>query len=572
VAVALLSLTGCAGIPSGGTSKVVRRVLAEGPDLPETPKFRRAVPANPPDNGAPDDMVRGYLLAQTSSDGDHAIARKYLAPGVGWNAAGVTVYQSPSIGRPVVRGATATVVATFRRVGSIEPNGEFRPPLTPSSTVTFTLRRVAAGWRLAAAPAGVLLSRDDLVSTFQRVTLYHLSAARRLVPRPVFLRASDQPLASVMRALLAGPGGWLGPAVRTAIPQGTELLDAPTLVDGVATLNFSREVRRAPQETLASLVAQVVWTLTEPGLNVGSVRLLAEGEPLVVPGHGAVRESVRTDWDDYAPVPATDDLRLFFVRNGAAWALDEAGRMSRLPPTPPLSSVSVNRPGTWLAAVTRPSGGRQSLLVGTLDGSVAPHAVLSAERITAASWEPGGDVVWVATTSARSVQVSAVTVASGAVAPVAAAPGGTPLVLRLSPDGARCLLVVAGAGGGVASWVARVERSASGARRLAEQRALAPSVTSVTAAAFEGAGQVLLAGVADGVRGLYRVDADGWNRTPAIGSHGLPGSPVTAVTASTASPPERIASAAGRLWRRSPGADWAPVPGTGPAAAAAYAG
>ncbi len=233
--------------------------------------------------------------------------------------------------------------------------------------------------------------------------------------------------------------------------------------------------------------------------------------------------------------------------------------------------MSVNRPGTWLAAVTRPSGGAQSLLVGTLDGSVAPHAVLSADRITAASWEPGGDVVWVASQVGRAVRVSAITVADGTVSPVAASLDGLPVVLRLSPDGARCLLVLTGRGGSAASWIARVERAASGARRLAEQRVLAPSVTSVTAAAFEGAGQVLLAGVADRARGLYRVDVDGWNRSP-LRSNGLPGSRVDAVTASTSSPPERIASAAGRLWRRSPGADWQPVPRTESSSAAAYAG
>ena len=567
---AFLALVGCAGVPSEGPVRVVRRVPAEAPDVPEGPAFRRRLPPNPPANAQPADIVLGFLLAQPSSDGDHAIARKYLAPDVTWNpAAPVTVYTSPRIGKAVFRGDVATVPVTFERVGSITADGEFQPPDRPAASTTFRLRRTAAdGWRLSAAPAGVLLTRDDLSTAYQRVTLYFPSTGRRLVPHQVFLRQSDQPAASVVRALLAGPRGWIAPAVRSAIPEGTELLDPPTVVDGVVTLNFSREIRRAPQETLGALIAQVVWTLTEPALAVDAVRLQAEGEVLVAPGRGALREHRRPDWAEYDPLARPFDERLFFVRDAAPYALDPSGQVTRLKSVgAAVESFAVNRSGTHFAAVVRAGGGRVALLMVDLQ-SGGVRRVLNADRITAPTWEPGSDVVWVAATTGGTVQVETVPVTGAPGAVASALPNGAVTALRLSPDGARVAALV-GPAGGARLWVARVERTASGARVLADPRSVAPSVTALTAVTFDGVGQVVVAGLLGLERTLVRLDVDGFN-LGALRVQGLPSAPVTALASSAATPPDRVASVAGRMWRRTPGADWAPIAGTG--SAATYAG
>jgi len=567
----VLSLVGCGGVPSHGPVRVVRRVPAEGPDLPEGRSFRRVLPPNPPEDAEPAEIVNGFLLAQANPDSEHAIARRYLAPNVTWNAASpVTIYDAQQVGRTARQGDTATVPVTFGIVGTISPDGEFRPPARPPVPTTFRLRRdPALGWRLAAAPPGLLLDIDDVPDLYQRATLYYPNAARRLVPHLVFLRESDQPVAAVARAMLARPRGWIAPAVRTAIPEGTELLDPPTVVDGVVTLNFSREIRRAPQETIGPLIAQVVWTLTEPSLAVNAVRIQAEGDTLVAPGHGALREHRRTDWLDYDPLPRPSDDRLFFVRDSAAYALDSSGVVARLASLGSVESVAVSRSGSHLAAVTRVAGDRRALVLVSLGGAAPPRQALVADRITPPTWEPGSDVVWAATSNGGVTSVVTVPVAGPPAAVETSLPGGPVESLRLSPDGSRAAVLVTRGSAGASLWVARVLRPGEGARALDDARTVVPSVTDVTAVAFDGVGQIVLAGAYARARTLVRVDVDGYG-FQALRVQGLPASPVTALASSAATPPDRIASAGGRLWRRTPGLDWAPLAGTG--SGATYAG
>lgn len=552
-ALAVVLAAGCSGVPSGGPVHVVRRVPAE--EEPPEPQVRRIVPHPRPD-ATPAEIVRDYLATQSDRQNGHATARRYLAGEVEWRPeARAIVYAARSFGAVEEDGGRATVQVRFSPTGTISAAGEFRARTQPVP-VTFRLRLVeGVGWRLAEAPPGLLIDAGDVPTSFQRATLYWPGQAGRLAADPVLLPASDQPVAAIARALLAGPRGWLAPAVRTAIPKGTELLAPPELVDGVVTLNFSREIRTAPQETLRTLVAQVVWTLTERP-EVEAVRLQAEGKPITVPGHSA-RDHRRAESDEHAPVPPTGDRRLFYVRNFVAYALDEGGRESRLAQTRPLAAVAVNRAGTALAAVTRPSGGRQSLIVVDLTGAEPPRVVVTADRVTAPTWEPAGDVVW-AVQANGATQVAVAAPAAGGLfesVPLPASLPGPVSALRLSPDGARAALV-AGSGAAAALWVARVDRPASGGRLLGDPLRVGVSVRGVTAAAFDGAGQLLFAARATARPLLYRVDVDGF-RLEQQRDAGLPAAPVLALAVSAGTPPDRVASVGDRLWRRTPGAEWA---------------
>lgn len=558
--------TACSGMPSGGPVRVIRRVPAEDVEPLEAVEPVERIITRPGPNDTPAEIVFGYLSAQAQPADRFATARSRLAPGVDWKPeARALVFSRRAAEPPVVRDDRATVRMTFTTTGAVSAAGEWRAR-SGREVVTFRLRLIPdAGWRLEDPPSGLLLREDDVPTALQRAVLYWPDQARRLVPAQVFLPASDRPVAAVAFAMLEGPRGWLAPAVRTSIPRGTELIDAVDVVGGEVTLNFSREIRRVPQETLSTLVAQVVWTLTERP-EVETVRVLAEGEPLAVPGRAALREHRRSDWVDQAPIPPTDDRRLFFVRNGAAHALDEAGRISLMVRTPPLSSFSVNRAGTVLAGVTRPSGGRQSLILVDLAGADGTRTVLRARALTQPSWEPGGDVVWTVQTTAEGTSVVAVSARDGDTTPVAL-PRGLPSPLRslrLSPNGARAA-VVAGPGRTASLWVARVERGASGGLALAGPVRIVPALRDVTAVAFDGALHLLVASRAGARPALHRVDLDGYGLA-AQRDGGLPDGPVTALTVSAGDPADRVASSATRLWRRTPGADWAALQYRGSAA------
>jgi hypothetical protein len=572
--VAVVALAACSGVPSGGPVRVVRRVHAEGEEPVEPGGgVRRVVPLNPRAGATPDDIVRDYLIAETNPENAYAIARRYLVPSARWDpgARAVVFTGARRHAAPDVDDDRATVRVTVDPVGTISAGGEYRPRTAPL-TLTFRLRDVpGSGWRLSEVPPGLLLSVRDVSTSFERSTVYWTDQARRLVPDLVFLRKTDQPIADLVRALLFGPRGWLAPAVRSAIPRGTELLnDPPPLVDGVVRLNFSREIRNAPRESLSALVAQVVWTLTERE-EVQAVQLLAEEEPIAVPGRPGLREHRRADWADFAPVPPTVDRRLFFVRDGAANAIDDAGRLDEsVARTPPLVSLAVNRDGTWLAGVARRPGGRQSLILVDLTGREATRTVVTADRITAPTWEPGGKLAWAVQTIGEGQQIVTAPVGGGAagVVPVPASLPSPVTSLRLSPDGAR-VAVVAGAGRAPSLWLARVERPASGGRVLGDPRRVVP-LRGVTAVAFDGARQLLFA-TYDGKRpALHRVDLDGYALEAPIAA-GLPARAVSALTVSAGVPEgvpaDRVVSSGGRLYRRTPGAEWAPLRAGGGAAA-----
>lgn len=567
---AVATTAGCSGIPSSSPVRVVRRVPQGEPEPVDPLVVRVAAPPGP--NDAPETIVRGYLTAQSVPE-NYVIARRYLAPQVEWrHGAGAVIWTARRFGDVVRKGATATVPVTLDPVvGVVTAAGEFRPRTRPL-TVTFRLRQVPnAGWRLAEAPDGVLVSREDVARSFHRATLYWPDPTRRLVPDPVFLSTAEHPVTATVRALLAGPRSWLAPAVRTAIPRGTELLEPPGVVDRVVTLNFSREVRRATEETLRTLVSQVVWTLTER-TEVEAVRLLAEGEPIPVPGRPELRDHRRADWADVSPVPPTADRRLFFVAGGDVNALDEAGRLSQPLKGRDVESAAVNRAGTMLAAVTRRSGGRQQLLLVDLTGLQATRVALTADRITAPTWEPGGEAVWVVHTTAATQRVLAVPVGGGPNLTVGAPSLPSPVTaLRLSPEGARAV-VVAGPAAEAAAFLLRVQRNASGARTLTTPLRVVPSLRGVTAAAFDGATGLYLAARTSGRRLLYRVDVDGYALALQRDT-GLPAAPVTALavspvaaTATAGTLRDLVATSAGRLWRRTPRGEWAALRSRGTAA------
>ena len=66
--------------------------------------------------------------------------------------------------------------------------------------------------------------------------------------------------------------------LRTAIPEGTELIDARVLPDGTARINVTDDIFAAANDALTEAVAQIVFTATgSPGAS--QVDLLVNGEP-----------------------------------------------------------------------------------------------------------------------------------------------------------------------------------------------------------------------------------------------------------------------------------------------------
>ncbi len=66
--------------------------------------------------------------------------------------------------------------------------------------------------------------------------------------------------------------------LRSAVPSATELLSAPTVTDGVLTLDVSDAIFEATGTTLVDALAQIVFTMSELS-GVTAVRLRVAGVP-----------------------------------------------------------------------------------------------------------------------------------------------------------------------------------------------------------------------------------------------------------------------------------------------------
>jgi len=117
---ALLLLPACGlslpeGVRSAGDVKPVR----------DEPGALRVIAPGPQPGAAPEEVVRGFLRAQASPDGDHAVARQFLAPGTRWDdEQGAVVHN----GRRVVPDdddEPLTFDVRFDATARIEPTGAF---------------------------------------------------------------------------------------------------------------------------------------------------------------------------------------------------------------------------------------------------------------------------------------------------------------------------------------------------------------------------------------------------------------------------------------------------------------
>jgi Sporulation and spore germination len=132
--------------------------------------------------------------------------------------------------------------------------------------------------------------------------------------RPITRDVQPVTTATVLQSLFDGlTNGEQARGLRTAIPEGTQLLDATTLPDGTARVNLNDAIFDASGEAQVDAVAQIVFAATSvPGTT--QVDLLVNGQPRGWPrGDGSAEAGALTrymypDLDptsrpDYPPFP-----------------------------------------------------------------------------------------------------------------------------------------------------------------------------------------------------------------------------------------------------------------------------
>ena len=511
----------------------------------DEPGALRVIPPDPQPGASPEEIVRGFLVAQSSPADDHAVARKFLAPGADWDDEQGAVIYSDSRFVGDRDGDPLTYSVRFDTTARIRPTGGFvldtRPVMAP-----FTVAKMPSGeYRLTTVPDGLYLAEADRERSFSPYDVYFLARGldggptARLVPSPVFLPVTAERAPALVSALLLGPTVPLSAAVETAIPSGTSLASPVGVADGVVTIDLTEQVRALGSRQRQRMAAQLVWTLVP---TFTGVRLLVEGEPFEVPGAGEVQ--TRDDWAEFDPVDLPPTAPLYFVRDGKLRSLDRRLPVSGATAPGPLvvDDVAVSPADGTVALLSRSAQGADVVRVGPADGPFG-EPVIARPQLGSLSWGPGDQGLWLL--ELGSAPRICLVPAPGAPArpdPCDVSyerPPGAGLLsaLRISRDGARAALVF-GAGKDRRLYVGQIVPSGGRLRIAVGADPVAPGLTNVTDVAWRsGTSLAVLAAAAPGAAQIvvWTVDVNGSTRPSVVQRQGLQGEP-TGVAAAPGRP------------------------------------
>ena len=565
LAAAAALVAGCAAIPTASTVRQGDEVLSGGQDDP----FIRVLARPPVDGMTQRQIVAGFLEASASFDGDHEVARQYLAPEARgqWEPSSETVVYDASTVVYTEDPAANTVIVGAPEVARISDRGEYAASGPGAALAAgFPLRLVDDEWRIATAPAGLALTTLDVSRAFRAYSLYFLDpTGSRLVPDQVFVPVQQGGIATTLvRSVLLGPTPWLAPAVSTSVPEGTVLtVDSVPVEDRVARLDLSAQALDSSPEERRRMSAQLVWTLRQLP-EVAFIDVTVNGVDLQVPG--VANPQSRDSWAAYDPDGFPEGGPVgYAARDGVLVTLGDevepvAGPLGS--GSPSVSRVAVSPEGDRVAAWV----GGTRLVVGPIEAPV-DVAGLGGAPLTSLSWDPFG-TVWVAEQRPTGSVISAVGV-DGLARPVAAPElaGRRVSVVRLARDGCRAAIVATEVGdAGVSAsrlYVARVLRGADGTLTLDALRRVESSLVGVADAGWRDADRIVALGRdARGVEQPFVVPGDG---TAVRVAGTLPG---LASLATAPGSPLLGATADGQLWTDT-GTGWSLL---GPGRAPVYPG
>lgn len=560
IAVAAALVAGCASLPTGGPVREGNDLQLERDDSAVRPI------GQPPLPGAdPEEIVRGFVRAGADFDGNHRVARLYLAPAIRerWRpGVGADLYNRAEGDVSLTVGDDGRVALDASSEARISRDGQYIP-VAPGTRLkrTFNVAKVAGEWRITALEDGLVLARSAVPQIYRQLNIYFVAPSRKvLVPDPVLLPALPGLSTSVVNRLLRGPTSLLRGAVVSGFPARTSLAVASVPIrDGVATVRLETPAGKADQTARELMSAQLVWTLKQlPDFR--SLRVTIDGEPIGV--SGAAEPQLRDDWGKYDPATITGDASVYVVHEGRVGQLLDRkfvrvagpagdGRLAS-------RSVAVSADLTRLAVV---SADGRALLVGPLRRPAAPTPRLRGTDLSPPSWDAVGNV-WVADRATGRLWF--VPPGGAEPTPVAAEDlAAAPIMgARVARDGTRVALVV-GRAAGSRMYIGAVLRDPDGSTvQITAVREVLPDLRDVRDVAWIDATRLaVVAQLRDEAPGTPVVtDSSGYDVSPL--------EPLPGLVSIAAAPANPIVAGTkdGRVQRYTATGEWRRMgPGTNPA-------
>lgn len=338
---------------------------------------------------------------------------------------------------------TAQVRVTTPVTGTIDSHGTYlvEEPRTRRE-FRFDLVRDGTEWRIDRLRNGVLLLEKLLTPSFRPLSVYFFDPSATYLVSDLRWFPSTQTLStSLVEALLAGPSAWLKDAVRTGVPDGTQLNLPIVPQGGVATVDLSPEARQAGPRQRRLMADQISATLGQIHLSVRLTVQRAEYRLYQPPGE-ITPGTTAAPGDRRFPAGMSSDL-VVVGRSGRLERLG-SGRSTPVPGVSGLRSRSTRAVGVSLDgrayAVLTDGRDRIRYQVSGRSGAGA-RTVIRGKGLTPPSFDPFGRV-WSAPSRNQGWVLSAAPGTAAVRVRAAGLRGYQVLCLRLSWDGSRAVAVV----------------------------------------------------------------------------------------------------------------------------------
>lgn len=495
LALAILALTGCAGIPLDTPV-----VAATGDENDDTNPVQ--IEARPPQPGAtPTQIVEGFLDAMSSYEREFPIAQQFLTPAArdAWNRPVIEVYTRTTTETTPTQPSVVRLL--YDRAARIDEEGMYtgEPSGEPQERALRLEEDEDGEWRIADLPNILLISSLDLINTYSPFTTYFPDPEGQvLVPDQVWLPAVEPQIALLLaEAVVDGPTAMVGRGVQNAFPLGTTVTSA-TASGPIVTVSLSGSTIGATDAGARRLmVAQLSATIRF--LGVERVDIDIGGEVVEVP-------DISRDLDplaDFAAPPVyllTDTNAVLSADPDPPSGFAQvAGVLGRGELAARSLAVSLDR---TVAATVDETGSTVSSTPLREDG--APSIVYGGQDVAPPSYDRYGNL-WLVDRKDSGSEIKLVR--DGDVTAVAAPDlsEGRISHLKVAPDGVRVAVVSEGAG--AVLQLGLIIRGDAPVIDLTV--AIAFEGTGLLDVAWAGATELLVVVTTDGLPRPYSVSVDG---------------------------------------------------------------
>lgn len=284
LALVMLALAGCVGIPTSGG-------VEPGPVIDDQldPEFI-VLPSGPRTGAPPDEILEDFMLALRGPQNDYATARLFLTRELAqqWDPDESTIIRT-GIPSTSLAGDGSALAYTVTATAQVDADGRYSERTPGPQTLEYTFAQQDGEWRISAAPNGIVLSQSSFNVVFTERPLYFFDPSHRfLVPDVRWFPSRQTIPVRVVRALLAGPASWLQNGVLlSAFPTATTLDTSTTR--GAVSIESGRATVQLSKEALSASPQDRDWMRQQLAASLGTsnVVMTVGGIELDTPDSGA---------------------------------------------------------------------------------------------------------------------------------------------------------------------------------------------------------------------------------------------------------------------------------------------